>query len=233
MENNADLINDETNNQNNTESVFDSFDNNVNLTDKEVFLQIWTSPRKVFKFIIENNYRKNAYLLLFLGGVVNALSRSAEKSSGDGAHMLFYIIGAVLGGGLLGWIGYYIYSALLSWTGKWFKGTANTSTLFNVFTYSLIPAVFTLFILIFELSLNRNGVFQDGSDFSVAQLPVIFLLLLMYLIQMVLGAWSLVLLVIGISEAQKFSVGKAILNFLMPVLIIFVPVLIIVLLINS
>ena len=232
MENNSDYKTNAFVDKATTESIFESLDENVHLTDKEVFTQIWTSPRKVFKFIIDNNYSKYMYLILFLGGVISSLSRSASKFSGDSPYAVLYLFGAIVGGGFFGWIAYYIYSAIISLTGKWLDGTADTSTIFKVFTYSIIPTLFIIFLLIFEFALNQNGLQEDGYNFTATDFPLLLLLLLTYTIQTVLGIWSLVLLVIGLSEAQHFSVGKSILNLLIPVLIIVVPLFIIFLLVR-
>ena len=37
----------------------------INLTDKEVFTKIWTSPRMVFRYINDNKYDKYVNILLF------------------------------------------------------------------------------------------------------------------------------------------------------------------------
>ena len=53
------------------------------------------------------------------------------------------------------------------------------------------------------------------------------------IIEFSLGIWSLILCVIGISEVQKFTIGKSILNLMLPAVLIITPILIIVLIINA
>jgi hypothetical protein len=48
--------------------------------------------------------------------------------------------------------------------------------------------------------------------------------------ELILGCWTIYLCVIGISELQQFTVGKAVLNLLLPVLLIVIPILLIALL---
>ena len=44
-----------------------------NLTDKQIFTQIWKSPRKVFRYINDNQYDRYVYLLLAIAGISMAL----------------------------------------------------------------------------------------------------------------------------------------------------------------
>ena len=60
----------------------------IKLTDKEVFLKIWTSPRRVFKFINDNHYDKYVNVLLFFAGISRAFDRASLKNMGDKMSLL-------------------------------------------------------------------------------------------------------------------------------------------------
>ena len=47
-------------------------------------------------------------------------------------------------------------------------------------------------------------------------------------VESILGIWTFLLYVIGISEVQQFSVGKALLNLLLPFIVIVIPIFILV-----
>lgn len=55
----------------------------IHLTEQEIFTTIWTSPRKVFKFINDNQYGKHATVLLILAGISSAFDRAIMKDMGD------------------------------------------------------------------------------------------------------------------------------------------------------
>jgi hypothetical protein len=202
----------------------------IQLTDRDVFTKLWTSPRKVFRFILENKYDKYMYILLFLAGVESALNRASSSNLGDHSHLIFILIGSLTVGGVFGWLTFYIYNALLSWTGKWLKGTANTNTLFRIFTYSVVPSVLSLVFLFIEIILFGNGVFQTDFDYLAMGIPAAIFFMIISTIQITLSIWSVVLLVIGISEVQHFSIGKSIVSLLIPAFLIIIPVMVIVLL---
>src|SRR5688500_17387510 len=88
------------------------------LTNKFLFTKLWTAPRSVFRLIHELRYEKYFYALLALAGIARAFDRSSMKNAGDTMELSSIIGISVIMGGLFGWFTYYIYAALVSWTGK-------------------------------------------------------------------------------------------------------------------
>ena len=195
----------------------------IQLTDKEVFTKIWLSPREVFQFIEDKKYEKYLPYLLILGGISNAFDNAASKCFGDSMSLLMVIGVCIFVGGVLGWISFYIYAALMSWTGKWIKGHADTASLLRMTAHSMVPAIAALVLLIPQIAIGGNTIFQstiEMADMSMLETIIFYSVLC---IELVLGMWTLVLFVIGISVVQKFSIGKAILNMILPALVIIIP----------
>ena len=216
----------------NFDSVVDNFEQQENLSDKEIFSKIWISPRKVFKYLNERNYDKYVTILLVFSGISRAFDQASTKNFGD-RMSIWAILGiCIIAGGLFGWFTYYIYAALLSWTGKWLKGEGNTNSILRMISYAMIPSIIALVFLIPQISIYGNEMFKSEGDIVSAGLISNILVYLSLFLEFVLGIWTIVLCVIGISEVQKFSIGKSILNFLLPGLVILVPILFIVLLIK-
>lgn len=194
------------------------------LTDKEIFTKIWSSPRIVFRYINETKYEKYFYGVVALIGISAAFEQATSKSYGDNIPLIGLVALCIVLGGLLGWIGTYIYAALVSWTGGWLDGKAHTESIFRISAYAMIPSIAALALLIPKIALFGNGVFQSEFDvFSQGIIPTLAYLGLAG-IEFILSIWSLVLLVIGISEIQKLSIGYAILNVILPILIFAVPI---------
>ena len=217
----------------NLDNVMDNFEPKENLSDKEIFTKIWTSPRKVFRYLNERNDDKYVTILLLLSGISRAFDQATTKNFGD-RMSIWAILGiCIIAGGLFGWLAYYIYAALISWTGKWLKGEGNTNSILRIISYAMIPSIIALVFLIPQISIYGNEMFKSDGDIVSAGLISNILVYLSLFLEFVLGIWTIVLCVIGISEVQKFSVGKSILNMLMPGLIILVPILLIVLLFKA
>ncbi|WP_417589114.1 Yip1 family protein [Owenweeksia hongkongensis] len=202
----------------------------LTLTDKQVFTEIWISPRKVFKFINDNHYDKYANVLLFFAGVSRAFDRASLKDMGDTMSLGTIIGVSIFVGGLLGWISFYFYAALVSWTGDWLKGKGDTRSILRVFAYAMLPAIFALVFLIPQISIYGIGMFQSDGDVTSAGLLANIFVYGSMICELVLGIWAMVLVVVGVSEVQKLSIGKAILNLLLPVLL-FVPLIMLIALI--
>lgn len=215
------------------ENILDSNDENLNLTYKDIFTKIWTSPRLVFKYINDNHYNKYVTVLLVLSGISRSFDRASMKNMGDTISLWAILGNCILLGGLLGWISYYIYAALLSWTGKWLNGQGNTSSILTILSYAMIPSIIALVFLIPQIGIYGVEIFkQDGDITSAGWISNVFVYGSMIL-EFILGIWTIVFCVVGISEVQKISIGKSILNLLLPGIVIVVPILILVLLFKS
>ena len=216
------------------DNSFEEFENNSeNLTDKEIFSKIWTSPREVFKFINDKHYDKYVNLLLVLAGISRAFDRASIKDMGD-KMSIWAILGlCIILGGLLGYTSYYLYAALLSWTGKWLKGKGDTTSILRILSYAMTPAIIALLLLIPQIGIYGNEVFKADGDITSAGLISNIFVYGSMILEFILGIWTIVFCVIAVSEVQKLSIGKSILNLLLPVLVFAVPIIIIVLIFTA
>ena len=210
-----------------TEDRFDEFEKYNVLSDKDIFTKIWTEPRKVFKFINDTRYEKYFYLILFFAGVTRAFDRATSKDMGDDSSMISIFFISIIFGGAFGWISYYIYAALISWSGKWLNGVGNTSSIFRIMAYAMIPSILSLFFLFLQISVYGIDYFKSNTEFLDSGFGANIIFWLAFVMQILLSLASLVFMVIGLSEVQKFSIGKAILNLILPVLFIVVPIVLI------
>jgi len=202
------------------------------LSGKEIFTKIWTSPRKIFKRINDEDYSKYVMVLLAISGISRAFGQASNQNWGDKMSIWAILATCIIAGGLIGWVSYYIYAALISWTGKWLKGEGNTNSILNIMAYAMLPSIVALVFLVPQIGVYGNEIFKaDGDIVSAGVISNIFVYLSSFL-QLAFGIWAIILIVIGVSVVQKFSIGKAILNMLIPGLLILVPVLLILLLIK-
>lgn len=217
----------------NIQSEFQEFETYDTLTDTEIFTKIWTEPRRVLKYINETKYEKYFYILLFLAGVSGAFDRAANKNMGENASLFGIVAGCVILGGFLGWLSYYIYAALLSWTGKWLDGKGNTDSIYRILAYAMFPSVVSLLFLAPQIAVYGIDLFRQDGDLVNAGLFGNIIFWSSLSLEVVLGIFTLVFSIIGISEVQKISIGKSILNLLLPLLIIVGPILVIALIVYA
>lgn len=203
------------------------------LSDREIFTKIWTSPRRVFKYINDNQYDKYVTVLLIFSGISRAFDRASMRNMGDDLS-LWGIIGiCVVFGGLLGWLSYYFYAALVSWTGKWLNGQGNTTSILRILSYAMLPSIVALIFLLPQIGVYGVEIFKEEGDITSAGLLSNIFVYGSIFLEFVLGIWTIVFSVIGVSEVQKLTIGKSILNIILPVIVIAVPILILVLLFRA
>jgi hypothetical protein len=190
------------------------------IVEQDIFIKILTSPREAFRFINNYKYEKHLYILLCLGGIVRAFDRAASKNMGDQFSILAIISICIISGGLFGWISYYIYATLMSWCGGWFNARGNPQSILRILAYALFPSILGLVMLIPQILIYGNEIFKSESDIETTDLINFSFFYGLIFIELVLSVWSFILIIIGISEVQKLSIGKSILIVLLPAMLI-------------
>ena len=199
----------------------------IRLSGRDIFSKIWMSPRMVFKFVTDSNYNGLTTSLLIFAGIFNALYSASFRNIGDHLSLPIVLIVCLLGGVIFGWIYFYLYAALLSWTGKWLKGAGNTRSLLRMMSLAFIPSLVLILLFIVRIALYGNEVFQSNIDIFAKGAPTIAANAFFTFVEIAIGVWTLGILIIGISEVQKLSIWKSILNMILPIIIVmaaFLPI---------
>jgi len=168
--------------------------------EKIIFSKIWTSPRDAFRYINKMEYNKNEHILYaLLFAMITFRTFSLEKE--DTLSILGLIIVCIIWGLIISrFLPNWLFS-VIKWTGGWLKGQGDTKSITRVFSYAIIPLIIGLIIItIFNC---------------------LFFLSYLFLI------WTCILIIIGISEVQKFSIAKVIFNILLSFLVYFILIIII------
>lgn len=94
--------------------------------------------------------------------------------------------------------------------------------------YAMIPSILGLVFLFLQIAVFGNDYFRSTTDYLESSIEGSIVFWISFSMEMLLSLASLVLMVIGLSEVQKFSIGKAIINLILPVAFIVVPIVLIV-----
>lgn len=165
--------------------------------------------------------------MLIFAGISRALHNAIDKNIGDNYSLLAILSLTVIFGGLFGWLSFYIFSAMISFTGKWLDGKGDTNTLFRVMSYALFPTILLLFLTLPLIGVYGIELFKSDEDLMATGLLGIIGLMTFAVLQLVLAVCSLVFMVIAVAEVQGFTIGKAVVNILLPILLIVMPLLLI------
>lgn len=194
------------------------------IREDQLLRTIWIYPRHTLRYIFKHCPDKYVWGLLVFGGMAGALSNSNQYANYTGITgflLLFISIGA---GAILGPLANIIFAALLRWTASWIDGATDFNKILTVLAWSLVPTIASLIFFLGKWLYFGNELFLGNTDLSYRFSNVVYSIFSIG--ETILTIWSLVIAVIGVSEANNFGIGKSILNhvlvFVAIVLIVFI-----------
>ena len=184
---------------------------------------LWTKPTATFATLISEAPGYNVLTLSILMGFGSALGQlSGSGLSLPQALGLTLLLGPVMGLGEL-----FLGSWLLAQVGRWLGGQGEPLTIRTVMAWAGLPNVVALLCWLIMLLRAGGALFTERSDVVMKALSGDHLFFAAATLQMVLGFWSISLLVISLATAQRLSMGKALLNLLLAILaatLLFLPI---------
>ena len=178
-------------------------------TPETAFRTIWTRPWPTLLNLLRYYPQDYVWLLFYLGGLAKAIDRAMTKNMGDTTPIVMIFLMAAVIGAPMSMFLFNIYSGLLSWTGRWLKGTATQEECRTVLAWSLVPSISSLLLLVPGFALFGGTLFtSEAMDDTV--LYIIFVAA-----DIVLVAWTVRTFTIGLMIVQGFGRGMAILNMLL------------------
>jgi hypothetical protein len=185
---------------------------------------MWVRPRETIRAIIQTNPSYMYPLLCFIYGFPMALQLAQNFSLGDRFHAAGIIAAALILAIILGAVMINIATALFSWTGKWIGGTGTYQQIRAAVAWSNMPSVVNIIFWLINIAAFGTRIFRNDfveTPFVGNELSLIFLTAF---VQLVIAIWAFIITLKALSEVQGFSAWKALLNILIPMVVIFVGV---------
>jgi hypothetical protein len=184
------------------------------------WFSIWTQPRQTVRSIVKKDPKFRFALLSAIYGLPMALNLAQNFSLGVRVPLWAILTGSLIVCTLLGMIGISISTWLLHVTGRWIEGKGTYQTIRTAVTWSNVPNVVTILMWMILLCVFGQTVFNrqfSEAPFVGYQAGIIFIV---FLIQVVISIWGFIILLQGLGEVQGFSAWKALLNVLIPFVIV-------------
>lgn len=183
------------------------------------WLSMWSRPKATIRKIIDYNPNYRLIALSSIYGFVSLISSSQSFSLGQQINFYLLLFLCLIIAPVWGYIMFSISSFFIHLTGKWLKGEAKYKEIRACIAWSNVPMIgsfllWVLLIIIFKADLFKD--FPQSYELTSVERSGLFLILLA---QMILSIWILVLYINSLAEAQKFSVGKSILNIIFAVVL--------------
>lgn len=184
------------------------------------WLNIWTKPRQTVRSIVDTDPKFGFVILSAIYGLPMALNLAQNFSLGAKVPVWAILMGSLIVCAILGMIGISISTWLLHLTGRWIGGKGSYQTIRTAVTWSNVPNIVTILMWIVLLCVFGRAVFNKqfaDTHFIGFQAGIVFII---FLVQAVISIWGFIILLQGLGEVQGFSVWKALLNVLIPFVIV-------------
>jgi hypothetical protein len=184
------------------------------------WLSIWTKPRDTIRKIVAYDPNYRFPVLAGIYGFPLLLQIAQNFSLGENFPAYAIALIALAASVIVGMIVMSILSGLLLWTGRWIHGEASFREIRASVAWSNVPNIVTIITWIIFLGIFRNDTFFHtfpGINLTSGEYAAVFIL---FFIQLLVSIWSLIIFLKALGEVQGFSAWKALLNLIIPSVIV-------------
>lgn len=188
----------------------------------KAFLTMWTRPKETIRGILNTNPDSKLFLLSLIYGLPMMFYFCQGASLGQTYNLSTILLLSILGACVLGYLGLNLGAFLIFMTGKWVGGKANFKQVRASVAYSNVTNLVSIALWLLLAGLFKQSVFL--ADFAYVSSLGHFAVIMnaIFVIQLVVGVWSLIIFVASLSETQGFSILRSIINTLLPIGVIFI-----------
>ncbi len=184
------------------------------------WLAIFTRPRATIRQQVTHDPEAWVLPLVALTGIGQLLGDASARAYGDALDLPTLLVMALLAGPLLGILGAYLGGWVLRWSGRLLGGHAGPRELRAAIAWSGVPYIASMVLWIPELLLFGDELFTTATPRLDAAPGLQAVLLGFVAVEVLATAWAFVVFLKCLGEVQGFSAWRALLNLLLPGLLI-------------
>ena len=182
--------------------------------------RIWINPRRTIRRIVDIAPGKGFLWLSLIYGFPVLLQIAQSLSLALYFSWPVILITALIFALFIGMLGITITAGLLTWVGKWIGGEGSFTQVRDAVAWSNLPTIVTGIAWIAWIFLFKGSLFYEGFLHTGFMGMEKTLIMSLATLQFAASVWSFILLLITLSEVQCFSVWKALLNIILPFVLI-------------
>jgi hypothetical protein len=176
------------------------------------WLEIWIRPRATIRRIVQENPSRSLWLLSAIYGFGSLLNNAQTLALGQKFTPLAIFLFAAILSPLWGYVFLSIWSAVVYWVGKCFKGSGTFQTVRTAYVWSCVPFIVNVISWIALTFLFGAHLFMLNSGNRELSENLVFFLFVILIVRLCMAIWSLVIYLNALAEVQNYSVLKAIFN---------------------
>ena len=192
------------------------------------WLTMFVRPRQTMRQILDGDSTRFVVGLAMLGGVLTVLERASINGMGDRMPVPSIFAIAFPVGVLVGLIMLYLGGAVIQWTGSWFGGRATAAEVRAALAWGRMPFYFAGLLWLPYLGFFGGEVFMGEMPSVEAQPWLLFVLMNLAVLEVGLGIWGMVTLVLAVAEAHRFPAWNSLGSIVLAVILILVPLVLLV-----
>lgn len=182
------------------------------------WLSVWTQPRSTVARVVQENPKHHFWILASLYGFSSMMDLLQSMALGDSLGLIAIFLLALFFAPLYGYLQFSIASWAVLWTGKLFKGAGNFLSIRAAYAWSSVPTALNVPLWLLMAAIFGHQLFMNLPSTDLISGGKVFTLYIVLLAKFILGVWSLVILVNAVSEVQKVSILKSIINLILAAL---------------
>jgi len=181
---------------------------------------MWLHPRATTRQILDTDPARLVIVLAMFGGVLNALDRASLKSLGDDLPVPMIFALAIPVGMIGGLIALYLGGALIRWTGSRLGGQASAVQVRAALAWGHVPVYWAGLLWLPYLGFFGDEIFMSEMPSVEARPWLLLVLVNLAVLEMGLGIWGLVTLVLAVAEAHRFSGWRSLGSIVLAMLVL-------------
>jgi len=196
------------------------------------WFMMFVRPRQTMRQILDCDPTRLVVVLAMLGGVLTVLDRASIQSMGDRMSVSSILAMAIPVGVIVGLIMLYLGGAIIQWTGSWFGGRASAAEVRTALAWGRMPFYAAGLLWLPYFAFFGGEVFMSEMP-SVEAQPWLFLVLInLAVLEVGLGIWGLITLVLAVAEAHRFPAWNSLGSVVLGMVLIAVPLVLLVMIVG-
>ncbi len=188
------------------------------------WFSMWVSPRATIRSIVEQNPKKCLWILAFIYGFTSLLNafQSVPIATVIGLLPMFFI--AVVLATFWGYVFFSLWSWVVTFTGRMFKGKATFLEARAAYAWSCVPLMGNVILWLALVGFYGKMLFFGPQQQVALSGPAVTILFLVLIGKLIFAVWSVVLYLQALAEVQGYSVLRSIGNVIVAAIFLGVAV---------
>ncbi len=179
------------------------------------------------RWILGNDPTYDVKTLAVLAGIADAVGRAMDRAMGDAFPALTVAALALGIGAVSGFVLLYLIAAVVRWVGTWLGGRMTHEEARAALAWAYPPLIATLVVALLQYAIFGDEVFRSFAP-SIDARPMVAIPLAAATV--LLALWSFGLFVVNVSEAQGFTLKRALASVALAFLLGAIPLVVAVML---